>query len=147
MRSRWTSLSDTTGGYNPDPTAAATAGHPNGARDSSSTARLPRWYDHLSEIGERPGHVGWVEAVARNAVLRAFFVERPDSAAILGWRVAAPAGAARVGDAWLGGQDLLHHDVVPPVVAKVVDVHDLRLFRGGDLGERDRRFVAALGPV
>src|SRR5215471_20426263 len=82
----------------------------------------------VREAGQRPGHVGWVEAAARNAALRAFFVERPDPAAVLGRPLAAPAGAARVADAWLGGQDLLYGNVEPPVVTEVVDVHDLRLF-------------------
>src|ERR1039458_7179439 len=65
-------------------------------------------------------------------------VVRPDAAAIFFRCPAATSGAARVGHAWQGRGDLLHHDVVPPVVAEVIDVDDLRLLLRSDLGKRHR---------
>jgi len=73
--------------------------------------------------------------------------EGPDPAAVLRRRLPPPAGAARVSDPGLGRHDLLHHDVVPPVVTEIVDVHDLRLFGRGDLSQGDGALVLPLRPV
>jgi hypothetical protein len=51
---------------------------------------------------------------------------RPASRAVtsvLRRRLPPPTSAARVRDPRLGRHDPLHHDVVPPVIAEIVDVH------------------------
>jgi hypothetical protein len=56
-------------------------------------------------------------------------------------------GAARIRHPRLGLDNLLYDDVVPPVVAEIVDVNDLRLRRSGYLPERCRGLVFACSEV
>jgi hypothetical protein len=74
-------------------------------------------------------------------------VVRADPAAVLLRRHAATAGAPRIPDTGLSLRDRLHDEVVPPVVAEVVHVHDLVLDLARDLGEGDRGLIVALGLV
>jgi len=48
-----------------------------------------------------------------------------------------PGGAAPIADTGRRGDDPLHDDVVPPVVAEVIDVHDLGALIASDLRQRD----------
>src|SRR6266568_1660124 len=100
--------------------------------------------EDLRQVGEILGHLVGVERVVP-ACLE--FVEGPDPAAVL-WRpLPPPADAARVGNPWLGRDDLLYHDVVPPVVTEVVGVDDLRTLRAGHLGQCCGGLIRPLRPV
>ena len=74
-------------------------------------------------------------------------IEDPDPAAVLRRPIPAPAGAARVSHSRLGRDDLLHDDVVPPVVAEVVAVRHLCPLGPGHLGEGGGGLILPFRPV
>ena len=96
------------------------------------------------QVGQPLVQVADVEQVAQVGKV---LIEDPDPAAVLRRPIPAPAGAARVGHSRLGRDDLLHNDVVPPVVAEVVAVHHLRPLGPGHLGERGGGLVLPFSPV
>jgi hypothetical protein len=96
------------------------------------------------QAGQLRGHLGCVERVIQLGLV---LVEGPDPAAVLGRRLPPPAGAARVGDPRLGRHDLLHHDVVPPVVTEIVGIHNLRFFCRGHLSQGGGGLILPICPV
>src|SRR4029077_11290813 len=66
----------------------------------------------------------------------------PDAAAVVGRGGTPPPRATRVPRGLVMVENLLHPDVVVPVVAEIVGVAQLAVDRGGDLFQRHRLFRA-----
>jgi tRNA G18 (ribose-2'-O)-methylase SpoU len=104
--------------------------------------------DDAGQAGQRGVEFGGVDGDGVGAGGGvAGLVVRADPAAALFGGGAPPAGAPGIPDAWRGGADGFHHDVVPPLIAEVVQVPDLGLHLARDLRERDPRLVFAPGDV